>query len=217
MKLLTRPIVSGSRLDRAQTSFSHMHSYVLVEQSGTRERACAVATSKRSFINMSFHMCAVLHWMWEWLTTVRASQVFSAGHPITMMYLQLLTVCKRFKALVTPPSEIISWIKARRCSCLLFVPVASSSVRGRSSIFCRHYVVLLRFTCFSWLSSPQRRSSPLSWRMLCKISPGRWFNCLVFVGSCARPFLGHKITRGVYTCWKRAKFPSCAVCKPRFR
>ena len=217
MKLLTGPIVSGRRLNRAQTPFSHMHSHVLVEQGGACERACAVTTSKRSFINMCFHVCTVLHWMWEWLTTVRASQVFSAGHSITMMYLQLLTVCKRFKALVTPPSEIISWIKACRCSCLLFVPEASSSVRGRSSIFCQHYVILLRFTCFSWLSPPQRRSAPLSWRMLCKGSPSCWFNCLVFVGSCARPFLSHKITRGVYTCWKTAKLPSYAVCKPRFR
>jgi len=63
MKLLTRPIVSGRRLDRTQTPFSHMHSHVLVEQSGARERACAVSTSKRSFVNVCFHVCAVLHWM----------------------------------------------------------------------------------------------------------------------------------------------------------
>lgn len=217
MKLLTRPIVSGRRLDRTQTPFSHMHSHVLVEQSGARERACAVSTSKRSFVNVCFHVCAVLHWMWEWLATVRASQVLSAGYSITMMYLKLFAVCKRFKALVAPPSKIINWIKARRCSCLLFVPVASSSVRGRSSIFCQHHMVLFRFTCFSRLSPPQRRSAPLSWRMFCKISPSRWVNRLVFIGSCAWSFLSHKITRGVYTCWKTAKFPCCAVCIPRFR
>jgi len=217
MKLLTRPFIPGRRFDRAQTSFSHMHSYVLVEQSGARECACAVATSKWSFINVCFHVCAVFHWMWEWLATVRASQVLSAGHSIAMMYLKLFAVCKRFKALVAPPSEIINWIKTRRCSCLLFVPVASSSVRGRSSIFCQHHVVLLRFTCFSRLSPPQRRSASLSWRMFCKIPPSRCFNRLVFVSPCTRSFLSHKITRGVYTCWKTTKFPCCAVCIPRFR
>lgn len=204
MKLLTRSFVSGRRLDRAQTPLSHMHPHVLVEQSGARECACAVATSKRSFINVCFHVSAVLHWMREWLATVRASQVLSAGHPITMMYLKLFPVCKSFKALVAPPSEIISWVKACGCSCLLFVPEASSSVRGRSSIFWQHHMVLLRFTCFSRLSPPQRRSAPLSWRMFCKISPSHWLNRLVFVGSCTRSFLGHKITRWLDTCWKIA-------------
>lgn len=204
MKLLTRSFVSGRRLDRAQTPFSHMHSHVLVEQSGAREGACAVATSKRSFINVCFHVSAVLHWMWEWLATVRASQVLSAGHPITMMYLKLFPVCKSFKTLVAPPSEIISWVKARGCSCLLFVPEASSSVRGRSSIFWQHHMVLLRFTCFSRFSPPQRRSASLSWRMFCKISPSRWLSRLVFVGSCTRSFLGHKIARWMDTCWKIA-------------
>lgn len=133
------------------------------------------------------------------------SQVLSAGYSITMMHLKLFPICKSFKALVAPPSEIIHWIKAHRRSCLLFVSVASSSVRGRPSIFRQHHVVLLGFTCFTRLSPPQRRSAPLSWRMLCKISPSRWFNWLVFVGSSTRSFLGYKITRGMHTCWKTGK------------
>lgn len=199
MELLACSFVSGCWLHWPQTPLSHMHSHVLVQQSGARECACAVTTSKRPFIDVCFHVSAVLHGMWKWLATVRTSQVLSAGHSIAVMYFKLLSVCKSFKALVASPSEIIRWIKARRRSRLLFVSEASPSIRGRSFIFCQHHVVLLGFACFSRLISPQRRPAPLSWRMVCK-SSSRWISCVVSVGSSTRSFLGNEIPRGVYTC-----------------
>lgn len=210
MKLLTRSIVSGRWLHWSQTPFSHMHSHVLVQQSGARERACAVTTSKRPFIDVRFHVSAVLHGMWKWLATVRTSQVLSAGHSIAVMYFKLFSVCEGFKTLITSPSEIIRWIKARGRSRLLFVSETSPSIRGRSSIFRQHHVVLLGLACFSRLIPPQRRPAPLSWRMLCK-SPSSRFTCVVSVGSSTRSFLGNKIPRRVYTCCSKSGISFHAV------
>lgn len=202
MELLTRSVVSGWRLHWTQAPLTHMYSHMLVQQSGACECACAVTTSKRPFIDMRFHVSAILHWMCKWLATVRTSQVLSAIHSITVMYFKLFAVCKSFEALITSPSEIIRWVKACGRSGLLFVSIASSSIRGRSSIFCQHRVVLLGFSWITRLGPPQRRPAPLSWRMVCKISPSRWFSCFVFVGSCTRSFLGDEIPGGMHTCWQ---------------
>ena len=112
-----------------------MNTNMLVQQSRTCERACAVATSERPFIDMCFHVSAVLDWMREGLAALVTSQVFTAPNTIALMNLKLLAVCKRLKTLITSPCEIIRWIEAHWCSCLLFVSIASSSIRGRPSFF----------------------------------------------------------------------------------
>lgn len=198
LKFLAKSVVFGGKFNGTQAPIGHVNTDVLVQESCTRKRACAVATSERPFVDVWLHMSSVLDWMSERLVALRTSQVFSGADSIALVNFKLLPVRECFKTLIASPREIVRWIEARQCSRLLLEAVASSSIRGCPSFFSQNHVVTACFVQLG-LSPPQRGSPSLSWCMVCE---GPSNNCLwelVFLGPCTWPLLGYKITWWVNT------------------
>lgn len=145
LKFLAKSIVFGWKFHGTQAPIGHVNTDMLVQESCTGERACAVAASERPFVDVWLHMSSVLDGMSERLVALRTSQVFSAADSIALVNFKLLPVRECFKTLIASPREIVRWIEARQCSRLLLEAVASSSIRGCPSFFSQNHVVTASF------------------------------------------------------------------------